>query len=134
MNGTRIDIECYHNELINGLRYLYYYEGNQLSSTEKQKFFESVRQSFGRTALVLSGGANFSIYHNGVIKALYESDLMPSVICGCSAGSIFAAGICCLKRNEQGLASNFDIACAYKQIKWTSDNVFGLIKRFLEGK
>ena len=31
MNGTKLNIELYHNELIESIRYLYYYQGEQLS-------------------------------------------------------------------------------------------------------
>ena len=66
--------------------------------------------------MVLSGGANLSIFHNGVIKALQENDLLPRVICGTSAGSLFAAGICTLKRYEMGLACEYEVACDKKQL------------------
>jgi TAG lipase/steryl ester hydrolase/phospholipase A2/LPA acyltransferase len=31
------------------------------------------------------------MYHIGVIKALYEKNLLPKIICGASAGSIIAS-------------------------------------------
>ena len=40
---------------------------------------------------MLSGGAALGNFHVGVIKTLVEQDLMPKVISGASAGSIFAA-------------------------------------------
>jgi len=43
---------------------------------------------------MLSGGASMAVYHLGVIKALYEQDLLPRIISGSSAGSIVAAIIC----------------------------------------
>ena len=43
---------------------------------------------------MLSGGASMAVYHIGVIKALYEQDLLPWIISGSSAGSIMAALIC----------------------------------------
>ncbi|CUS08251.1 unnamed protein product [Tuber aestivum] len=52
------------------------------------------RQSFGRTALLLSGGATFGMNHVGVLKALLEQSLLPRIISGASAGSIVAAVLC----------------------------------------
>jgi len=35
-----------------------------------------------------------ALYHAGVIKALYDNNLLPKIICGTSAGSVIAAVIC----------------------------------------
>ena len=61
---------------------------------EKVSFFTDSRYVYGRTALMLSGGGGLGMYHLGVIKALYEQDLLPKIIAGTSAGSIVAAFIC----------------------------------------
>ncbi|KAK3346148.1 acyl transferase/acyl hydrolase/lysophospholipase [Lasiosphaeria hispida] len=58
------------------------------------------RQSFGRSALLLSGGATFGMSHIGVLKALYESQLLPRIISGASAGSIVCAVLCTRKDEE----------------------------------
>lgn len=52
------------------------------------------RQAFGRTALMLSGGATFGMNHIGVVKALHEANLLPRIINGASAGSIICAVLC----------------------------------------
>ncbi|TQN65948.1 Lipase 4 [Colletotrichum shisoi] len=52
------------------------------------------RQSFGRSALLLSGGATLGMSHIGVLKALFEVKLLPRIISGASAGSIVSAVIC----------------------------------------
>ncbi|CAM1508610.1 Fc.00g054580.m01.CDS01 [Cosmosporella sp. VM-42] len=52
------------------------------------------RQSFGRSALLLSGGGTFGMTHIGVLKALFEVQLLPRIISGASAGSIICAVIC----------------------------------------
>ncbi|PGH14678.1 hypothetical protein AJ79_02844 [Helicocarpus griseus UAMH5409] len=54
----------------------------------------AARRSFGRTALLLSGGATFGMSHIGVVKALWETRLLPRIISGSSAGSIVAAALC----------------------------------------
>ena len=55
---------------------------------------ECARRSFGRTALLLSGGATFGMHHIGVAKALWETRLLPQVISGSSAGGIVGAVLC----------------------------------------
>lgn len=52
------------------------------------------RQAFGRSALLLSGGATFGMNHVGVLKALWEAGLLPRIISGASAGSIVCAVLC----------------------------------------
>ncbi|KAI0018541.1 acyl transferase/acyl hydrolase/lysophospholipase [Xylariomycetidae sp. FL0641] len=52
------------------------------------------RQSFGRSALLLSGGGTFGMSHIGVLKALFEVKLLPRIISGASAGSIVCAVTC----------------------------------------
>ena len=52
------------------------------------------RQSFGRSALLLSGGGTFGMAHTGVLKALFNAKLLPRIISGASAGSIVCAVMC----------------------------------------
>lgn len=54
----------------------------------------STRQAFGRSALLLSGGATFGMNHVGVLKSLWEARLLPRIISGASAGSIVCAVVC----------------------------------------
>ncbi len=58
------------------------------------------RQSFGRSALLLSGGATFGMSHIGVLKTLFEQDLLPRIISGASAGSIVCSVLCTRKDDE----------------------------------
>ncbi|KAK4555121.1 Lipase 5 [Recurvomyces mirabilis] len=59
-----------------------------------------IRQAFGRSALLLSGGGTFGMNHIGVVKALWEADLLPRIISGASAGSIVCA-VLCTKRDHE---------------------------------
>lgn len=54
----------------------------------------AARQSFGRSALLLSGGGTFGMNHIGVIKSLWANRLLPRIISGASAGSIVCAVLC----------------------------------------
>ncbi len=58
------------------------------------------RQSFGRSALLLSGGATLGMSHIGVLKTLFEQDLLPRIISGASAGSIVCSVLCTRKDDE----------------------------------
>jgi TAG lipase / steryl ester hydrolase / phospholipase A2 / LPA acyltransferase len=62
-----------------------------LSAGDRLRFFNETRHAYGRTALMLSGGAVMGLHHLGVVKALLEHDLLPRVVSGTSAGSIIAA-------------------------------------------
>jgi TAG lipase/steryl ester hydrolase/phospholipase A2/LPA acyltransferase len=52
------------------------------------------RQSFGRSALLLSGGGTLGMNHIGVVKCLWQERLLPRIISGASAGSIVCAVLC----------------------------------------
>ena len=52
------------------------------------------RRSYGRSALILSGGSVYGMAHIGVLKALFDRGLLPRIISGTSAGSIVAAVVC----------------------------------------
>lgn len=52
------------------------------------------RQSFGRSALLLSGGGTFGMAHCGVLRSLFQAKLLPRIISGASAGSIVCAVMC----------------------------------------
>lgn len=58
---------------------------------DKLSFFHEVRHAFGRTALLLSGGAAMGAFHLGVVKTLIEHGLLPRVVAGSSVGSIICS-------------------------------------------
>ncbi|EXJ96139.1 hypothetical protein A1O1_01265 [Capronia coronata CBS 617.96] len=55
-----------------------------------QQSLEDALKYFGRSALTLSGGAVLGMKHIGVVKTLWEAELLPEIISGASAGSIVA--------------------------------------------
>lgn len=64
---------------------------------------------FGRSALLLSGGGALGLFHLGVVKALWEHDLLPMVISGASMGAIVAGGVCVRNDDElEGMWSNVE--------------------------
>ncbi|KAJ1550583.1 hypothetical protein HK096_006119 [Nowakowskiella sp. JEL0078] len=84
----------------------------QISSQTTEKLFEeytfflNIQRAYGRTALLLSGGATFGLAHLGVIKTLLNKKLLPRIISGSSVGSIIAALTCC--KTEEELVHLFD--------------------------
>jgi NTE family protein len=89
--GTKNLINEYVDEIASALQHLGTLESPDITFEEKLDFFHRASHCFGRTALMLSGGAALGNFHLGVIKALVEERLLPRVISGASAGSVFAA-------------------------------------------
>ncbi|KAG9246306.1 hypothetical protein BJ878DRAFT_533308 [Calycina marina] len=61
------------------------------SSQSKLDLLHDTRQAFGRSTLVLQGGAIFGLCHLGVVKALYARGLLPRIITGTATGALIAA-------------------------------------------
>ncbi|HMV72102.1 MAG TPA: patatin-like phospholipase family protein, partial [Pseudomonadales bacterium] len=89
--GTKRLIEHYLAEVCATLDWVCDEGSGDVSLAEKIEFFEQTSQTFGQTALMLSGGAALGIYHMGVVKSLWEHGLLPHVISGSSAGAVVAA-------------------------------------------
>jgi len=100
--GTKNQIEEYIDLVVEKLKFLCdtEFDPHVFSMEKKFSFFYETRQSFGRSSLLLSGGASLGMYHLGVIKTLYEEGLLPRVISGSSVGSIMAA-IVGISSNEE---------------------------------
>jgi len=89
--GTKDLIIEYIDEIADSLRYLARLDSPEITFAEKLDFFQRASQCFGRSALMLSGGAALGNFHIGVIKTLVAEGLLPRVISGASAGAVFAA-------------------------------------------
>ena len=66
--GTKELIESYLFEVEYHLNYLADHDVDGLTHKQKVDMFVHVRQGFGRSALLLSGGAGLGVHHFGVIK------------------------------------------------------------------
>lgn len=88
--GTKNLLTRYINEVADALNYLCDNEFDAFDFGAKLKFFKRTGMSFGRSALMLSGGATLGMFHIGVLSALWREGLLPRVISGSSAGSIIA--------------------------------------------
>lgn len=96
--GTKDLIERYIDSTLDTIRKMVEISKHKLpDGLETKDILEQVvyaRQAFGRSALLLSGGATFGMNHVGVLKALFEAKLLPRIISGASAGSIVCAVLC----------------------------------------
>ena len=98
--GTKFLIEEYISETISTIRKLVEISTDETrlpKGIETKDLLEQVvcaRQAFGRSAMLLSGGATLGMYHIGVLKALFEARLLPRIISGASAGSIVGSVLC----------------------------------------
>lgn len=76
-----------------------------LTPKQKVDMFVHIRQGYGRSALLLSGGAGLGVHHFGVIKVLWEQGLLPRVVSGSSAGSLVGSIICTASDAELEIVS-----------------------------
>jgi TAG lipase / steryl ester hydrolase / phospholipase A2 / LPA acyltransferase len=101
--GTKDLIENYINSVCDSFdTLLHCYDKFNLNLNSRNVYEEllRIRQSFGRSALLLSGGGTFGMTHSGVVKCLLENNLLPRIISGSSAGSIVAS-VLCVKTDEE---------------------------------
>ena len=95
--GTKRLVDEYLDELCESLRALAL---SDLSDGDRVDFVRRASLSFGRSALLLSGGGVFGNFHAGVISSLLDEDVLPVVISGASAGSLIAAIVGTHRREE----------------------------------
>ena len=88
--GTKKLINDYLDEVSASLRLLCESNVKRLPPMRKRRFLKRAARSFGRSALLLSGGASLGLFHIGVIEELEAHGLLPRVVTGSSAGSIMA--------------------------------------------
>ncbi|KAL0929000.1 hypothetical protein M5K25_000939 [Dendrobium thyrsiflorum] len=84
-------IKDYIDEVSTQLKMVCYSECEEFPLEERLQFMHETRHAFGRTALLLSGGASLGAFHVGVVKTLVEHKLLPRIIAGSSVGSIMCA-------------------------------------------
>ncbi|XP_024522797.1 triacylglycerol lipase SDP1 isoform X1 [Selaginella moellendorffii] len=84
-------IQEYINEVCYHLRAICETDSDEFSLEEKIAFIHETRHGFGRTALLLSGGAALGAFHLGVVRTLIEHRLLPRVVAGASVGSILCS-------------------------------------------
>lgn len=101
--GTKKLIEDYIEECKLSLKYLVNNQGVNLDDRYLLGMLVQTRKNIGRTALVLSGGSTFGMFHIGVLVSLLEANLLPRIISGTLAGLIVASILSCHNNEENKL-------------------------------
>lgn len=104
---------------------------SSLDYSVKRTFFRDSLKTFGQTALILFGGANFGNFHIGVVKELNVHGLLPRVVCGLSAGAVIAA-LACTRKNVDFLFDYNEFDFSAFQRKGQKDSIKRKIVRFLK--
>ena len=94
--GTKLLIEEYITQVALAVEYVTALPTSQSydnvwTSQTKLDLLHDTRQAFGRSTLVLQGGAMFGLCHLGVVKALHLRGLLPRIITGTATGALIAA-------------------------------------------
>lgn len=100
--GTKQLIVDYVQEVSSALEHLARPKVKGVSIKEKVHFFHRANLCFGQSALMFSGSGTFLFFHVGVLKALWEQDLIPEVISGSSGGALIAAVAGARRREDIG--------------------------------
>ncbi|OUS30488.1 hypothetical protein A9Q99_05910 [Gammaproteobacteria bacterium 45_16_T64] len=104
--GTKQLIDDYVDVIVRSLHMIACASEKDVPFTEKLDFFRRASHCYGRSALMLSGGAGLIYFHHGVVQTLIDNECLPNVISGASAGSIMAAQIGTMT-NEELRAGHF---------------------------
>lgn len=101
--GTKLLIQNYVTEVLHCLDYIRSIpasETSYLTIAKKLQFFKDTKHSYGQSALILQGGASFGMFHLGIVRALWEQALLPTVISGTAIGALIAALVCIATDDE----------------------------------
>lgn len=102
-------------------------DSDELLLEEKLAFMHETRHAFGRTALLLSGGASLGSFHVGVVKTLVEHKLLPRIIAGSSVGSIMCSVVA--TRSWPELESFFEDSWHSLQFFDQMGGIFAVVRR-----
>ena len=91
--GTKHLVEAFYEEALACIAYLAEPDETGLDAEFTLAGFKRAAHIFGRSALLLSGGASLGFFHLGVVKALSEHSLLPDVLSGASMGALIACGV-----------------------------------------
>ncbi|TYH89729.1 hypothetical protein ES332_A13G003000v1 [Gossypium tomentosum] len=122
-------IKDYIDEVSTQLRMVCDSDSEELSLEEKLAFMHETRHAFGRTALLLSGGASLGAFHIGVVKTLVEHKLLPRIIAGSSVGSIMCAIVG--TRSWPELQSFFEDSWRSLQFYDQLGGIFAVVRRVM---
>lgn len=96
--GTKHVVDDFLDEVVAAIAWLAAAE--EIPKPQRVEGFQTAAKVYGRTALMLSGGATLGFHHLGVVKGLFELGLLPSILSGASTGAMVAAG-CCARTDDE---------------------------------
>jgi len=94
--GTKQLIVEYVDEIVSALEHLASPEVDEITVEEKLDFFHRADHCFGRSAFMMSGSGSLFYFHIGVVRALLQERLLPSILSGSSGGSFVGSLLCTL--------------------------------------
>ncbi|CAA7388788.1 unnamed protein product [Spirodela intermedia] len=122
-------IKEYIDEVSAQLKIICNSDSEELLLEEKLAFMHETRHAFGRTALLLSGGASLGAFHVGVVRTLVENKLLPRIIAGSSVGSIMCAVVA--TRSWPELESFFEDSWHSLQFFDQLGGIFTVVRRVM---
>ena len=100
LTGTKRVVTDFLDEIERALRWLMTHSIPGWTSGDRIRRLREGYQVYGRSALMLSGGATLGFHHLGVVKALLQEGLLPHILSGASTGAMVAAGVCARSEAE----------------------------------
>ncbi|RLA56608.1 MAG: DUF3336 domain-containing protein [Gammaproteobacteria bacterium] len=88
LSGTKRLVEDYIEEVVHTLEVIAQEDSGEVSYKEKLDFFHRASHCFGRSALMMSGSGSLLYFHVGVIRALAQANLLPTILSGSSGGAL----------------------------------------------
>lgn len=88
LSGTKRLVEAYIEEIVDTLDMLEADVSGDITEMEKIEFFRRASHCFGRSAFMMSGSGSLLFFHVGVIRALADAKLLPTILSGASGGAI----------------------------------------------
>lgn len=125
--GTKQLIVDYVEEVTSALKQLAKPTVKGVTLRERIDFFHRAHLCYGQSALMFSGSGTFLFFHVGVLKALWEQDLIPDVISGASGGALIAAVAGSRKPEEIGDIFN-------PEFLQFEDDIKAIVKNLAPGK
>jgi len=125
--GTKKLIEDYVDEIVSALDHLADPKVDEIDFEEKLDFFRRASHCFGQSAFMMSGSGSLLYFHVGVVKALCEQGLLPSVMSGSSGGAFVGALVS--THNKDELKKIFDPEYLVHEIK-KEDQFFRHLSKF----
>ena len=94
LSGTKRLVENYIEEIVDTLEFIAEEDGGDIGYDEKLDFFRRASHCFGRSAFMMSGSGSLLYFHVGVIRALAEAQLLPTILSGSSGGALVGSVVC----------------------------------------